>query len=263
LLADPFRMDCDALVEGLSAAYPGLPVMGGLASGDPRVQRSHVFLNDQVFSEGGVALAVGGALTVETVVAEGATPIGEAWTVTAAEANVIGAIGRRPAYELLMETLMALPEALRRRAQQNLLVGLAINEYRDSFGRGDFLIRNLLGADRQSGALAIGALPRVGQTMQFQIRDAESADQDLRELLAAAKRQLGERQPLAALLCACNGRGRGLFGAPDHDARAVAELLGPLPLAGFFCNGEIGPVGGANHLHGYTASLALLAPVDV
>lgn len=260
LFADPFRLDCDGLLEALTAAYPGIPIIGGLASGDPAAQAAHVFLNEWSYNEGAVAVAISGALTVRTVVAQGATPIGDPWTITEAAGHHITSIGQRPAYDLLMDTLRGLPEETQRRARRNVLVGLAVNEYRDSFGRGDFLIRNLVGADPDTGMLAVGALPRVGQTLQFQIRDAQAADQDLRELLAAARQELGEQEPVAALLCACNGRGVGLFGTPDHDARAVAEQLGSVPLAGFFCNGEIGPVGSRSFLHGYTASIALLVP---
>jgi small ligand-binding sensory domain FIST len=259
ILADPFRLDVERLLAGLTQAYPGAPLVGGLASGDPRAGRTHVFLRGSVFDEGAVMIAVGGAYTLRTVVAQGAEPIGEAWTVTGAEGNWITSIGGRPALEVLTETFQSLPPDLQVRARTNLLVGLAIDEYRAEFGRGDFLIRNLLGADRQHGALAVSDLPRVGQTVQFQVRDARAADDDLRAMLDAARREM-DADPVAALLCSCNGRGVGLFGTPDHDAHAVAERLGPLPLAGFFCNGEIGPVGGRAYLHGFTASLALIVP---
>ena len=142
-------------------------------------------------------------------------------------------------------------------------VGLAVDEYKDEFRRGDYLIRNLVGVDRERGVIAIGAHPRVGQTIQFQMRDAAAADEDLRELLGSARRDAGgAHSPSRAILCSCNGRGAGLFGAPDHDARGVATELGPVPLAGFFCNGEIGPVGSKTFLHGFTASLALLVARD-
>ncbi len=150
-----------------------------------------------------------------------------------------------------------LPSTMQARARTNLLIGLAMNEYQDHFGRGDFLIRNLLGVDQQTGALAVGGVPRVGQTVQFQVRDADAADQELRDLLERLRAELGPRKPVAALLCACNGRGAGLFGVPDHDATVLAEQLGELPVAGFFCNGEIGPVGGRSFLHGFTATMVV------
>jgi small ligand-binding sensory domain FIST len=136
-----------------------------------------------------------------------------------------------------------------------------MNEYRDEFGRGDFLIRNLMAVDQQAGTITIGALPRVGQTLQFQLRDAEAADDELVALLKLARSDLsGDFPAVGALLCCCNGRGAGLFGESGHDVRKLEEVLGPMPVAGFFCNGEIGPVGGQNFLHGFTASLALIVP---
>jgi small ligand-binding sensory domain FIST len=262
LFADPFSTDTERLLNVLSDAYPDTPVVGGLASGDPASRRTHVFLNGAVYGEGAVAIALGGEYTVRTVVSQGCEPIGEAWTITGAEGHVIETIGQRPAYEVLVDTIRALPPALQWRAQRNIFIGLAMNEYRDEFRRGDFLVRNLLGADPERGALAVGANPRVGQTVQFQLRDPQAADEDLREMLSAAKQELGENGPVGALLCACNGRGSGLFGRPDHDARAIAEQFGALPIAGFFCNGEIGPVGSRNFLHGYTASIALIVRKD-
>ncbi|HZR99083.1 MAG TPA: FIST N-terminal domain-containing protein [Chloroflexota bacterium] len=260
VLADPFRMDPDALIRALEQAYPGVTIVGGLASSRPSDRRTYVFADDTVYDEGAVAVALGGNVIVRTVVSQGATPIGQPWTITGAHDNVLETIGGRPAYQVLVETVQALPADVQQRAVQNLLVGLAIDEYKDEFHRGDYLIRNLMGADPQSGALAIGAYPRVGQTIQFQMRDAAAADEDLRELLASAHHDLEGARPVAAMLCSCNGRGAGLFGAPDHDARGLAHEFGPVPLAGFFCNGEIGPIGGRTFLHGFTASVALLLP---
>jgi len=262
LFCDPFQIDAEALVDSLSAAYPGKPLIGGLASGDPQARETFVFQDDQVFADGAVAVAVGGAYTVKTVVSQGAEPLGESWTITSARGNVIETIGQRPAFDVLVETMRALPADAQRRVQRNLLVGLAMDEYRDAFGRGDFLIRNLFGADPTSGGVAVGAEPKVGQTLQFQLRDARAADEELRDLLGQAKKALDGREPVAAVLCSCTGRGEGLFGEPDHDARALAELLDLTNVAGFFCNGEIGPVGSRNFLHGYTASIALFVPTD-
>lgn len=260
VFADPFSLDAEALLGALSAAYPGVPVVGGLASGDFRLRRTHVFLNDRVFDRGAVALGLGGAYGVRAVVSQGCTPIGEPWTITSAHGHVIETIARRPAYQVLADTVRGLPPDLRQRVRGNLLVGLAMDEHREELRRGDFLIRNLIGVDPDRGTLAVGAAPRPGHTLQFQLRDRASADEDLRVLLDAIGAGLGVTAPVAALLCSCNGRGIGLFGAPDHDARAVAERLGPIPLSGFFCNGEFGPVGSKNFLHGFTASLALLLP---
>jgi small ligand-binding sensory domain FIST len=203
-------------------------------------------------------IGLGGTIGLRPVVSQGCEPIGEPWTVTDASGHVVKGIGGRPAYQVLVETVRGLDAARRERVTGNLLVGLAMDEYRDEFRRGDFLIRNLLGVDPASGAIGIAADVAVGQTVQFQIRDAHAADEELRHMLA----EESGGGASAALLFACNGRGVGLFGGPDHDARTVRELLGPLPLAGLFCNGEIGPVGARTFVHGFTASLALIAATD-
>lgn len=260
LFADPFRLDCEGLVGALSQAYPQLAIVGGLASGDSTT--TYVFLDDRVYDSGAVGLAVGGGWTVRAIVSQGAMPIGDPWTITGVHGPFIETIGRRPAYEVLVDTISALSPELQARAQRHLLVGLAMDERRETLGRGDYLIRNLMGVDQRTGALAVGAHPRLGQTIQFQLRDAGAADEELRTLLAGVAPELARRPAAGAILCACNGRGRGLFGAPDHDAGLVTEQLGALPLAGFFCNGEIGPVASRTFIHGFTASLALLVPVD-
>ncbi len=158
---------------------------------------------------------------------------------------------------MLAETFNKLSPEDQKSASGNLFVGLVVNEYLDEFHRGDFLIRNLIGADARSGSIAVAALPRQGQTVQFQRRSPEAANEDMAELLARTRKQLGGATVYGGCLCSCNGRGRHLFGRPNHDAEMVQQRLGPLGLAGFFCNGEIGPVGEKNFLHGYTASLAL------
>jgi small ligand-binding sensory domain FIST len=260
VFADPFTLDAEALINGLAGAYPDATLAGGLASGDFNSRRTHVFLNEAPYDTGGVLLAIGGDYTLKTLVSQGATPIGQTWTITDADRNIIRSIAGRPAYEVLVETVSYLSPEMQERVRGNLLVGLAIDEYKDEFRRGDFLIRNLMGYDPDSGALAVGALVRAGQTVQFQLRDAAAADDDLSHLLSELKRDLAGERPVGGLLCSCNGRGVGMFGVPDHDARAIAEALNGLPVAGFFCNGEIGPVGSRPFLHGFTASLALIVP---
>ena len=257
IFADPFHLDVEGWLRGWNEAYAPLPVLGGLASGDHRGPGAQVYLNGDVFEDGGVAISVAGDVRLEGVISQGCTPIGDTWTITRVERNVIHQIGNRPAYQVLAETLGRLSAPEQKQAQGNVFVGLVINEYLEEFRRGDFLIRNLLGADPRSGAIAVGALPRPGQTIQFQRRDAAAATKDLAELLASAKVRLGGARIYGGCLCSCNGRGHRLFGRADHDAGLVQQNLGPVGLAGFFCNGEIGPVGDRNFLHGYTASLAL------
>ncbi len=254
---DPFHLDAESWLRGWNEAYAPLPVFGGLASGTPADQTTQVYLNGDVFEEGGVALSVGGAVKLAGVISQGCTPIGETWTLTRVEQNLIHRIANRPAYEVLAETVNKLSADDQRKVRGNLFIGLVVNEYLEDFHRGDFLVRNLLGGDPNSGVLAVGALPRAGQTMQFQRRDAGGASDDMSELLGRTRRQLAGAKIYGGCLCCCNGRGKNLFGRSSHDAQLVQQQLGGIGLVGFFCNGEIGPVGEKNFLHGYTASLAL------
>jgi len=254
---DPFHLDSETWLRTWNEAYAPLPVFGGLASGDFNEQTTQVYLNGDVFEEGGVAISVGGHVRLVGVTSQGCTPIGETWTLTKVDQNIIHQIGNRPAYEVLAETFNRLTPQQQKTARGNLFIGLVVNEYLEDFHRGDFLIRNLLGADPRTGSIAVGALPRLGQTIQFQRRSAAAATQDMEELLTRARQQLGDTPIYGGCLCCCNGRGQNLFGRPNHDAQMIQQRLGPLGLAGFFCNGEIGPVGEKSFLHGYTASLAL------
>lgn len=254
---DPFHLDSEAWIRTWNEAYAPLPVLGGLASGDSSEQRTQVYLNGDVFESGGVAISVGGAVKLAGVISQGCTPIGETWTLTKVEQNIIHEIGNRPAYQVLAETFSQLSQEEQKNARGNIFIGLVVNEYLDDFHRGDFLIRNLLGADAKSGSIAVAALPRLGQTVQFQRRSADAATEDMKELLTRAKKGLAGAVVYGGCLCSCNGRGQNLFGEPNHDAHMVQQRFGPFGLAGFFCNGEIGPVGEKNFLHGYTASLAL------
>ncbi|HZM06393.1 MAG TPA: FIST N-terminal domain-containing protein [Candidatus Saccharimonadales bacterium] len=257
VFADPFHLDAEAWLRGWNEAYPMKPIQGGLAGGDSSQRNCQLYLDGEVFDNGGVAIALGGDVELLSVISQGCTPIGETWTITKAEQNFIHEIGNRPAYEVLAETFTRLPADQQQRTRGNLLIGLVVNEYLEDFHRGDFLVRNILGGDPKSGSLAVGALPRQGQTVQFQRRDAAAATEDMNELLDRLSSRLASRKIYGGCLCNCNGRGHRLFGHPNHDAGLIQEKLGPFPLTGFFCNGEIGPVGPNNFLHGYTASLAL------
>ncbi|HEY3862770.1 MAG TPA: FIST N-terminal domain-containing protein [Verrucomicrobiae bacterium] len=255
--AEPFQTDAEAWLRGWNEAYAPKPIVGGLASGDFTSRSAQLYLNGDVFEDGGVAVAAGGGVELQSLISQGCTPIGETWTITKTEGNIIHQIANRPAYEVLQETFSRLPAPEQRKARGNLFIGLVVNEYLEEFHRGDFLVRNIMGGDPQSGSLAVGALPRQGQTMQFQRRDAAAAAEDMTILLDNLSRRRAGRACYGGCLCTCNGRGRGLFGHPNHDAALVQKKLGPFDVAGFFCNGEIGPIGERNFLHGYTASLAV------
>ncbi|MEQ1851846.1 MAG: FIST N-terminal domain-containing protein [Chthoniobacteraceae bacterium] len=257
LLADPTGVPIEKWVATWSAAFPGCPCIGGLASGGRNGEDFFVFRDGALMESGGAALGFRGGMQIHTLVSQGCRPIGEALPVTAAEENVIQMLGSRPACQVLEDAFQTLSTKEREKARGNLFAGLAATEYRDEFQRGDFLIRNILGADQSSGAVAVAALPRIGQTLQYQLRDARTADEELRHL--AGLLAADGVKPFASLLFSCGGRGRALFGTGNHDASVLAEFFTPHPSTGFFCNGEIGPVGGKNFVHGYTACAALFA----
>jgi small ligand-binding sensory domain FIST len=255
LLADPASVPIEPWLAAWSEAFPGVPCVGGLGSGGREGSEIFVFRDRELLEGGGVALGFRGGVKLHTLVSQGCRPIGEALPVTGVEHNVIQSLGSRPAYKILDEAYQGLSDREKEHARGNLFAGLAVREDLDEFHRGDFLIRNILGADESSGAVAVGAFPRVGQTVQWQLRDRKAADDDLRRV---AERLIDrEANPFASLLFSCGGRGRNLFGSPNHDAGVMAEIFGKHASAGFFCNGEIGPVGGKNFVHGYTASAAL------
>jgi small ligand-binding sensory domain FIST len=255
LLGDPFSFPVQVLAR-IDEELPGLPVIGGMASGGMTPGRHALMAGPTVVDSGAVGAVLSGELAVETVVAQGCRPIGAPYVVTAGEQNVIRELAGKPPLERLRTVLTGLPAEDRVRAQQGLHIGLAIDEYKAELGQGDFLIRNVIGGDPDTGAIAVGDYVHVGQTVQFHVRDAEAADEDLTAML---DRRLASLQgtTVGALLFTCNGRGLHLFGTPDHDVQTVRSKLGPLPVAGMFCGGEVGPVGGRTFLHGFTASIAL------
>ncbi|MGH2821103.1 MAG: FIST signal transduction protein [Actinomycetota bacterium] len=256
MLCDPYSFPAHLLLEMFNEKAPGATVMGGLASGSPGPGGTRLFLDDRVLDSGAVGARLSGNLEIRTLVSQGCRPIGPVLTVTRAEGNMILELGGRTPLERLKELYESLDEGDRRLVSRGLMLGRVIDEYRTDFGRGDFLVRGLLGADPETGAVAVGDNVEVGQTVQFHVRDAPSADEDLKEALASFRRALGGREPGGALLFTCNGRGTRMFDGPDHDAALVTSELGA-PVAGFFCAGELGPVGGKNFLHGFTASMAV------
>lgn len=259
LVGEPFSFPADVLLSRLNEDRPLLPAVGGMASGGFGPGENRLLFGRQVLRSGAAAVLLHGPFQVRTVVSQGCRPIGRPMVVTKAEKNLIAELGGKPALEQLREAFGALGPEEQQMAQHGLHVGRAISEYRDHFGRGDFLIRNVVGADPKSGAIAIGDFVRPGQTVQFHLRDARTADEDLRELLKSAHGQ-ATSAPAGALVFTCNGRGTRLFPEPHHDAQAVQQIFGDLPVAGLFAQGEIGPIGGENFLHGFTASIALFEP---
>jgi small ligand-binding sensory domain FIST len=254
VLANPFAPDLERWLAEWNVAFPDAPSIGGLSSGGTGQGENLLFLDGKMIDAAVLALAVKGG-KIRTIVSQGCKPVGEPFTITQAEDNLIYSLGSRPAYQVLSETFNALSDEEKERARGNLFAGLAASEYVADLKRGDFLVRNLLGADPQTGAVAIGARARTGQTLQYQLRDKITAHADLVDL--AKINGLQGCEPFASLVFSCNGRGHKFFGVPDHDAATLAEIFGPVPSAGFFCNGEIGPIGNASYLQGYTASVAL------
>jgi small ligand-binding sensory domain FIST len=253
-LGDPFSFPMESLLEQLNVDRPGVPVFGGMSSGGASPGENRLILGRQAFDGGAVAVRLGG-VRVRSVLSQGCRPIGRPLVITRCEGNIIQELGGRPALLVLKEVFDELPDREKVLVQRALHLGRVVSEYQERFESGDFLVRNVLGHDPQSGAIAVGDYFRVGQTVQFHIRDARTADDDLTQCLAAVKDQ--KAKPIGGLLFTCNGRGMHLFGEPHHDAGLVREYLGDIPLAGFFAQGELGPVGGKNFVHGFTASLAL------
>jgi len=255
LLADPFSLPVDAIIDALAelempeaSGTLSVPVVGGMASAANTPGGNRLVLDDEVMSSGGVGVVLPGGVATRTVVSQGCRPIGDPMIVTRAEGNLVMEIAGRPALDRLDDLVRAADADERSLLASGLQIGIAIDEHRATFERGDFLIRGVVGADRLQRALAVGDRVEVGTTVQFQVRDAVAADEDLRAMLADAT---GD----AALVFTCNGRGQRLFGEPDHDARVVHDTLGSPALAGMFCAGEFGPVGGRSFVHGFTASV--------
>lgn len=251
ILADPFTFPADLLLSRVNDERAGLTVIGGMASGAGAPGGHRLWVDTEVRNGGAVGVVIHGRAKVRALVSQGCRPIGAPATVTKSDRNIIEELAGRTPIELLRHTFARATPEERVLMQSGLHIGRVVDEYKTEFRRGDFLIRNVMGADEGSGAMAVGDVVPVGETVQFHVRDAASADEDLRVLLATAP------LPDGALLFTCNGRGARLFGVPDHDARAVSEAFGSTALAGMFCNGEIGPIGGRSFLHGFTASLAL------
>jgi small ligand-binding sensory domain FIST len=252
LIPDPFTFPTDDLLQRLATDRPGLPVVGGMASAARAPGGNRLVIDDRVVTAGAVGAFLGRGVEVTTVVSQGCRPVGHPFVVTRAEHNIVYELAGRSAVERLQEVAAALPDDDRQLLADMVQIGRVIDESKLDFGPGDFLVRQVVGADPNSGALRVGDIVSVGSTAQFQVRDAASADVDLR-------RMVGGHTADAALVFTCNGRGTHLFPEPDHDASVVSESLPGAPVAGMFCAGELGPIGHQNFMHGFTASVVLLS----
>ncbi len=268
LFVDPFSVPTASAVSMISCTSRVLdgvkrvPVIGGMASASSAPGNNMMVLDDVVMRTGGVGVTVSGDVSIDVLVSQGCRPIGVPLVVTKGRRNVIRELGGRRALDVVREIVEAMDEETRRLIANGMFIGRVVNEYKERFGRGDFLIRAVLGVEQESGAIVVGDSVRVGQTVQFHVRDAGTASEDLSLLLSA---QQLRTPPVGGMLFTCNGRGSRLFGEAHHDARAVSDTLKsddgtPMPLAGFFAAGEIGPIGDQSFVHGHTATVALIRP---
>jgi small ligand-binding sensory domain FIST len=250
LLADPFTFPVGEALDELRAARPELAVIGGMASAARGPGGNRLVLDGRLANHGAVGVLLDADIAPDTVVSQGCRPVGRPYVVTRAERSLLFELGSQPALDRLLAMVEELSPEDRALAAKGLHCGIVVDEQKADFGRGDFLIRGVLGADREAGAVAIGDEVAVGSTVQFQVRDAGTAGEDLASLLDGHAAD-------GALVFTCNGRGAAMFGDPHHDAALVQDVIGPLPAAGMFCAGEIGPIGPRNALHGFTASVAI------
>ncbi|MEW9529077.1 FIST N-terminal domain-containing protein [Microbispora sp. NPDC049125] len=257
LLADPYSFPTDAFIEHSDEVLGSLPIVGGLANGMQGRGSVRLFADGEVHEGGAIGALIGGPVQVAAVVSQGCRPIGPSMVVTQADENVLLELAGQPALARLEDIVSALDEDDRELVASGLQIGVAMDEYAERHERGDFLIRGVIGIDPEREAIAIGDVIEIGRTVRFQVRDAETAGEDLYELLDSHLERAGPVD--GALLFTCNGRGSAMFGSADHDALAVRETLGRIGVAGFFAAGEVGPVGGHNHVHGFTASLLIFS----
>jgi len=262
LMADPFTSDISDLLQGLDFAYPAAPKVGGLASVDSFNRVSGLFCDGTLYNEGMVGVALSGDVVLDTIVAQGCRPIGSPFDVVEAERNILLSLSdpraenaTKTPLEALQELFATLSEEDRLLAQNSLFIGVAQDSFKLSLDHGDFLIRTLLGVDPKIGAIAVGDRLRPGQRIQFHLRDAQTSADDLKTLLQRYQKQtaITASAPVGALMFSCMGRGEGLYGEPNFDSGLFFDHLGPVPLSGFFCGGEIGPIGKTTFLHGFTS----------
>jgi small ligand-binding sensory domain FIST len=260
VLPDPFSFRADSFLSGLDYAFPGSAKIGGLASGGQQPGANALFIGDRVHRQGAVGIAMHGDIRVDTVVAQGCRPVGKSVVVTKVERNILFEADDKPLMEVLREVFEASNQRDQQLINRALHLGVVTDPLKDEYKPGDFLIRNVLGLDRESGGLIVGELLREGQLVQFHVRDADTAAEDLQTMLHQYATNSRPESASGALLFSCLGRGQHLFGRPNHDTDLFLKEVGPLPLGGFFCNGEIGRVGPSTYLHGFTSSFGVFSP---
>ncbi len=254
LLADPFTAPMDDVLRSFNQFHPGIPIIGGIVSGSRGPGQSILFFNDQVFNTGAVGITFSGTFEADIIVSQGCRPIGDPFIVTEAKDNVVVSLDGMPPLACLQNLFPQLPLEEQELLQKGLFLGIAVDPEKELFGRGDFLIRGVISIDDQTGAMTIGDYINKNDIVQFHVRDARTAKEDLELLLTPQK---FVAPPQGALLFSCNGRGTHLYDHPNGDISTIQKALGKVNLSGFFCAGEIGPIGGKNFLHGFTASMVL------
>jgi len=256
-LADPFSFRGEEFLAGIDFAYPNAKKVGGLASGAQSLGGNALYLGDKIYNNGLIGVALSGDIEVDTIVAQGCRPIGEPMKITDCQDTLLKKLDDKPTLEVLQELNETLSDSDKKLLQTSLFLGIEMDPMKDDPKQGDFLIRNLMGVDRESGALAIGAMLRAGQLVQFHLRDKQMSAEDLDMMLTRYLSQGHAENASGALLFSCLGRGKYLYGEANHDTNMFRNKLGEIPLGGFFCNGEIGPVGNTTFLHGYTSSFGI------
>jgi small ligand-binding sensory domain FIST len=261
LIADPFSTPMSDIPPAFNKTWPNVPLVGGMASAANSPGGNRLLLNGEIFRDGAVGVALSGNIRVDCTVSQGCRPVGKPCVITKSKQHVVQELGGKKALEVVYDIIQNLDEEDKELVtSRGIVLGRVINEYKDRFGLGDFLIRHLIGVDQPSGQIAVGDPHiRVGQTVQFHVHDRKAAEQDFRLLLEVQKLH-GPAE--GALLFTCNGRGTHLFDQPHSDATLIQEALGDVPLSGFFAAGELGPIGGENFVHGHTASLFVFRPAE-
>lgn len=262
LLSASFYSGISDLLQGLDYAYPGSVTVGGQASGGMMSGRVGLFCNDRLYREGTVGVALSGNIVLEAIVAQGCRPVGKPYQVTKGDRNIILELDEQVPLLVLRDVIAELSEEDRALAQHSLFIGLAMDEFKQCLQPGDFLIRDILGVDPAGGAIAIGDRVRPGQRLQFHLRDAQASAADLEFLLQQHYNQKSSQTAAGALMFSCVGRGAGLYGKPNFDSQLFQRYFRNIPVGGFFCNGEIGPVGGSTFLHGYTSVFGICRAME-